>query len=83
VDRGTEATTTIARKCELYRRYWQTGTEQARTGVFPRVLWLAPDERRQEQLVEVCGRQPAEAWRLFSVARFDLAVDRLLQGAGI
>ncbi len=82
VDRGTESSTAIARKCELYRRYWQAGVEQARMGVFPKVLWLVPDERRHAVVVDVLGRQPAEAWPLFASALFNDAVQRLLRGAG-
>jgi Replication-relaxation len=81
VDRGTESRTTITRKCDLYRRYWQSGVEQARTGVFPRVLWLVPDERRRAALVEIIGRQPGEAWTLFAIALFDEGVEGLLRGA--
>jgi len=81
VDRGTEATTTLARKCDVYRRYWQTGTEQARREIFPKVLWLVPDQRRYDALVEVFGRQPAEAWQLFAVALFDEAVNAIARGA--
>jgi hypothetical protein len=81
IDRDTEPTTTLARKCDTYRRYWQSGTEQARSGVFPRVLFLVPDEPRYAALVEVFGRQPAEAWPLFVVALADDAVGRIVQGA--
>ena len=81
VDRSTESLPTIGRKCDLYRRYWQSGTEQARTEVFPRVLWIVRDARRAEALVAVCGRQPAEAWRLFTVAIAGDAAARLAQGA--
>jgi hypothetical protein len=83
VDRGTESAPTIARKCDTYRRYWQSGKEQARSGIFPRVLWLVPDKRRQAALVEVLGRQPAEAWPLFTVALFDDGVGRIAQGAAV
>ena len=83
VDRGTESRTALARKCDLYRQYWQTGREQSRaSGIFPKVLWLVPDERRQAALVEVIGRQPAYAWPLFAVALNSEAVERLLRGAG-
>lgn len=83
VDRGSESTTTLARKCEQYRRYWQTGTEQASTGVFPRVLFLVPDSKRHGLLVDVFGRQPEAAWPLFAVALFDEAVPRIAQGAHV
>ncbi|TWP34342.1 replication-relaxation family protein [Leekyejoonella antrihumi] len=39
VDLGTESLPTLVRKCEQYETYFRTGTEQARTGIFPLVLW--------------------------------------------
>jgi Replication-relaxation len=81
VDRGTEATTTIARKADLYRLYWGSGREQADTGVFPLVLWLVPDEHRHGQLVEALGHQPGESSGLFVVSLFDAAVERIAAGA--
>jgi hypothetical protein len=83
VDRATEAVSVVARKCDLYRHYWQSGTEQAEFGVFPRVLWLVPDQRRYEAVVVVLGRQPAEAWQLFTAARFAAGVDRIAAGADL
>lgn len=67
LDRATEATTRIAEKARTYICYWQTGREEARTGVFPEVLWLAPDERRRVVLVETLARLPPEHWQLFAV----------------
>ena len=81
VDRGTESPNTLARKCSLYRAYWSSGREQARSGVFPRVLFLVPDERRHEVVVDVFGKQPPESWALFAVAQFDNAVRRMEAGA--
>jgi hypothetical protein len=83
VDRSTEPVATLRRKCDTYRRYWQTGTEQARSGIFPRALFLVPDQRRYDVLINVFGRQPAEAWPLFAVAQFDGAVERIAQGAAV
>jgi hypothetical protein len=74
VDQATESPRTIATKLDTYRAYWSSGTEQTRRGVFPRVLWTAPNERRAQVLVECCGRQPAEAWDLFMVTLFEDAV---------
>jgi hypothetical protein len=75
VDRDTEAVPTLARKCDTYRRYWQSGTEQARSGIFPRVLFLVPDTQRYRTLVGVFGRQPVEAWPLFVVALYEQAAE--------
>jgi hypothetical protein len=81
VDCGTESSTALSRKCDRYREYWASGAEQRRRGVFPRVLWLVPDRRRHDQLIEVVGRQPAEAWRLFQVAELDEAIHALVGGS--
>ncbi len=81
VDRATESRTTLARKLGRYLRYWQSGQEQARTGIFPKVLWIVPDEARLAVLVDEFGRLPVQAWPLFAVATESGAVDRLLAGA--
>lgn len=83
VDLGTEHVPALARKLAVYRGYWQSGTEQARHEVFPRVLWLVQDQRRAEVLRSVMRRQPGEASGLFDVATFSEAVARLRQGAGV
>lgn len=81
LDLSTEHAPTIARKCAVYRSYWQSGTEEARTGVFPRVLWLVPDQARAEVLRSVIRRQSGEAAELFDVALSGAVVERVLQGA--
>ena len=68
LDLGTEHTPTLARKCNIYRSYRRSGTEQAKHGVFPRVLWLVPDERRADVLRSVIRRQPQDAAEMFDVA---------------
>lgn len=74
IDRGSESQSTIAAKLGVYRAYWSSGREQARRGVFPRVLWLVPSERRRQLIVDTCSRQPAESWQLHQVTLFDDAV---------
>lgn len=81
VDRATASVPTVARKLGLYRRYWQTGREQERFGLFPKVLILVPNDRRREALVEVAGAQPVDSWPLFQVAPLGNGV-RLLAGEG-
>lgn len=82
VDRGTVGAAAIGRKLALYRAYYASGREQQARGVFPRVLWLAPDEARRAWLVDVAGRQPSESWRLFQIVRFDQAL-RVFTGQGL
>ena len=51
-DLDNEHTPAIARKAAVYQAYRDTGREQARLGgVFPLVLWVAPDQRRADQIM--------------------------------
>jgi len=80
-DRSTQSPRTIGRKAEQYRRYWTSGREQHRLGLFPRVLFVAEDAARHAALVEALGQQPAESWPLFAVTTLADVVERLSQGA--
>jgi hypothetical protein len=69
IDLGTESLPTIRRKCQVYLRYWRSGLEQQRAGVFPRVLWLVPDQRRVDGVTSVLKRlSRTSADGLFTVA---------------
>lgn len=46
VDLATHSGAAVVRKCHLYHRYWSTGIEQDRSGIFPRVLFVTPGLRR-------------------------------------
>lgn len=80
VDLGTESATALERQLTRYRRLWASGTEQSRRGIFPRVLWLVPDQRRYQVLVDACGRQPAESWQLHRVSLFENAIPLMTEG---
>jgi len=71
VDRATESSTTIARKVTVYEQYHRTGIEQAKVGVFPRVLWVVPNDRRKAQIVETLARRRPEDWHLHRVVLDD------------
>ena len=79
-DRGSESASTLTRKADVYRAYYASGVEQRRTGVFPKVLWCVPHERRFQTLVDVCSAQPAEAWRLHQVTLTSDAVGLMSGG---
>jgi len=57
----------LARKCEAYRAYWATGTEQEHRGAFPQIVFLVPSERRRAFVIDLLTAQPAESWKLFHV----------------
>jgi Replication-relaxation len=66
-DMATEALSTVKAKALRYHDYFRTGTEQAARGMFPRVLWIVPDEGRAEQIRSTLAALPADAKRLFAV----------------
>jgi len=80
-DMATEALTTVKSKAARYHEYFRTGTEQAARGVFPRVLWIVPDEDRAEAVREALAQLPAAAHRLFVVATTADALALLTSGA--
>ena len=77
VDRATESLPVIIRKCRLYADYYQSGVEQAKHGVFPRVCWVVPDETRAERLREAITRDRRLPDGLFVVTTNEQAVKTL------
>lgn len=77
VDRGTEGSRALERQLTSYAAYHRSGTEQAERGVFPLVLWLAPNERRRAVIANCIQRLPGESWQLFQAVHFDQAIERL------
>lgn len=75
VDMGSEGSRTLDRQLRAYIGYYESGREQAERGVFPRTLWLAPDEKRVEAIAECVRRLKREYRELFAVARWADALD--------
>jgi hypothetical protein len=55
LDRGTTYAGSLLKKLRTYERYFQVGKEQREGGVFPQVLWLVPDRKRQTALEWLCA----------------------------
>jgi hypothetical protein len=67
VDLATESPAVVVRKCQQYLAYLRSGEEQARSGVFPLVVWIVPDGKRKETLlVHITENLPNDE-RLFVV----------------
>lgn len=79
VDRGSEHLPTVLRKAQAYQRYYDSGVEQTREGVFPRVLWVVPDARRAQQLTAGLERERGLTAALFDVSIEQTAAGRLQQ----
>jgi hypothetical protein len=78
VDRASESLPVVVRKCRLYADYYQSGREQAaHGGVFPRVCWMAPDERRAERMRQAIAGDRQLPAQLFVVTRTELTLDIL------
>jgi hypothetical protein len=77
VDLATEASGTLTAKFKRYLAHYRSGREQHAHGIYPRVLWAVPHDRRAAQVGEVLRRQPVEAQRLFTVCLLDEVVERL------
>jgi hypothetical protein len=68
VDMGSEGSHTLERKLHEYVAYQASGREQEQRGVFPRVLWLAPDAERVAVIGQCIRRLTPSVRELFAVA---------------
>lgn len=70
IDLGSEGSGALLRQLRAYVDFHRAGQEQRSRGVFPRVLWSAPDEARAAVLGTCIGRLPPAERELFVVAEF-------------
>jgi hypothetical protein len=82
IDCGTESPLALRRKCRAYEAYWRSGREQDAHGTFPLVVWIAPDERRAQQLRRVISGTRGLKRDLFRVTIASQLVSVLAGGAG-
>ncbi len=82
-DCSTEHRPHIIAKAKTYVRYWQSGREQAETGIFPFVLWVAPDEQRASFLIDVLASLPPEHWQIFMVTTAGSAPHQMATGTAV
>jgi hypothetical protein len=81
LDLATEARGTLVAKAKRYIAHLRSGQEQAAAGVYPRVLWIAPDARRVEQIQDALKALPPEHRRLFGYCLFEGATTVLAEEA--
>ena len=79
VDRGHERTGAITHKATAYAHAWRDGTEAARAGVYPCVLWVVPDQGRAALVAANCSAFPAAPAGLFATATRADAIDTLTE----
>ncbi len=82
VDRGTESTMAVLRKCQVYADYFRTDIEQQKFEVFPKVLWIVLTEHRRSLIENAIAKQPKfRALELFVVVTAGDALSTLIGGA--
>ena len=81
VDLGTEHLPTIQHKCQQYQRYHQTGTEQAQHGIFPLVLWIAPNPTRAQKLRQAINSARGLDQALFRIIDMDQLADTIAEAS--
>jgi hypothetical protein len=72
VDLATEARGTLQAKANRYLAHLRSGAEGR---VYPRVLWVVPNQHRLEQIHNALQVLPAEHRRLFAYVSFEEAVE--------
>jgi len=77
LDLATESQRIIAKKAEQYLTYWHSGEEQRRLGVFPKVVFVVPDEHRAAAITGTLSKLEPESWQLFQVVRQEVAAEAL------
>ncbi len=81
IDRATESLPTLLKQCQQYEAYRRSGSEQAATGLFPRVLWIVPDDRRAAQLRAALTSTRAFGRDLFQVTTPEELIHTVTGGA--
>jgi Replication-relaxation len=81
IDRATESLPVLIRQCQQYESYRRSGIEQASTGLFPRVLWVVPDNNRVAQLRAALAGARTFDRDLFQVTTPDELIDHMTGGA--
>lgn len=71
VDLATEHQPTLIRKARAYLRYQASGRHEAAHGVFPRVVWVTPDQRRQAAVEAALAATPGAQEGRQVVVTFD------------
>ncbi len=67
LDKNTESLNRIVNQCKKYIQYFNTGIEQREVGIFPQVVWVVPDRKRQVAIENRIQEELNNYWTLFEV----------------
>lgn len=71
LDKDTESLNRIVNQCKKYIQYFNTGIEQRETGIFPQVVWVVPDRKRQTAIENRIQEEINSYWTLFEVINLE------------
>lgn len=77
IDLGSEHRGQLTRQHRAYGEHFRSGVEQVKTGIYPGVLWIVPDDKRAVLLRDIEQGLPEQSRRLFGVTTSERAVDLL------
>jgi len=84
IDLNTEAPSRVLSKCEQYQEYYRSDAEQAKCGVFPRVVWIVPNAKRKTTLQNhIAGSSAMTVRQLFVFVLPDELEALIRKGAGV
>ena len=67
IDLDTESISKVLEKCGRYHKYYRSGLEQEETGIFPLTVWIVPDVKRKQKIIENIKTAFDKQPRLFAV----------------
>ncbi|MGH3450272.1 MAG: replication-relaxation family protein, partial [Haloechinothrix sp.] len=79
VDRGNEHRGALTHKIATYVAAWRDGGEQVRAGVFPRVLWIVPSDRRAAALQDLWTSLPGVPTGMMTATHRAKAINALVE----
>jgi hypothetical protein len=82
VDLATERPVRVVEKCRQYLAYMKTNLEQKRYGVFPLVVWIVPEEKRQDSILSHLTAELGKSAGIFKVLTLAEFEELLQNGTG-
>jgi len=84
LDLATETPARIIAKCKQYEDYYVNGEEQRRHGLFPKVVWIVPSEKRRDSIRGHIARSKDLRYKnLFTVILPAELAGLIRKGAGV
>lgn len=80
VDRATQHVPTILGKAKVYEQYYRSGREQAESGLFPKVLFVAPDLPRSKTIRSALQAASTLTNELFASTTDADAIEEMIGG---